>query len=95
MAWDVSEMSLSLEAVLVYTFAFMVFLIFLFEFRMKSGKGFVGSSGNESRQNHASNVGIFRCKVCWSQHVFNSKPCKHVILAASFCTDEAQEEPVA
>ena len=67
----------------------------LFEFWMKSGKGFVGISVNELRTNHASNVGRFRCKVCWSQHVFNFKPCKHVIVAASFCTDEAQEEPVA
>ena len=30
---------------------------FLLEFWMKSGKGFVGSSGNESKPNHASNVG--------------------------------------
>ena len=91
MAWDVSEKSLSLEAVWVYTFGFDGYLVsFLFECWMKFGKGFVGSFGNESRPNHASNVGRFCDKVCWSQHVFNFKPCKHVILAASFCTDEAQ-----
>ena len=67
----------------------------LFEFCMKCRKGFVGISGDESRPNHASNVGRFLCKVYWSQHVLNFKPCKHVILAASFCTEEAQEDPVA
>ena len=48
MAWDVSEKLLSLEAVLVYTFGLMVFLI-CFEYWVKCGKGFVGSSGKCSQ----------------------------------------------
>ena len=48
MARDLFEMYRSLEAVLVYTFAFFVILIFyLSEFRLQSEKGFVGMSGNE------------------------------------------------
>ena len=51
MAWDVSERSLSLEAVLVYTFALMVILIVLFASWINFGQRFVGSSGNEWRPN--------------------------------------------
>ena len=47
MAWDVSERSLSLEAVLVYTFALMVILIVLFASWINFGQRLVGSSGNE------------------------------------------------
>ena len=36
-----------------------------------------------------------RCKVCWSHHVFISKACQHVSVVASFCTEQALQDPAA
>ena len=47
MARDLFEMYRSLEAVLVYTFAFFYFDHYLSELRLQFEKGFVGMSGNE------------------------------------------------
>ena len=39
--------------------------------------------------------GLCRCKVCWSHHVFIWKPCQHVSVVASFCTEQAFQDPAA
>ena len=39
--------------------------------------------------------GLCRCKVCWSHHVFIWKPCQHVSVVASFCTQQAFRDPAA
>ena len=40
-----------------------------------------------------SMFGLCRCKVCWSHHVFIWKPCQHVSVVASFCTQQAFRDP--
>ena len=67
MAWDVSERSLSLEAVLVYTFALMVILIlFCLSFGWNPGRDLWGVLAMSQNQIMQVMLVAFCYKVCWS-----------------------------